>query len=107
MTQEQIEQLLAANEGRIAEENIDQIRDRLANADEGTAEAAFVKLKSPTTAFILSIFTPFDRLYLGDIGMGLLKWFTCGGCWIWWIIDIFSAKKRARKVNAQTVLTMI
>jgi hypothetical protein len=108
MTQEQIEQLLATNEGKIAEECIDQIRERLADADEGTAQAAFRDLKSPGTATLLAILGPWDRLiYLKEVGMGILKWITCGGCWIWWIIDMFTAGKRARKFNADMILSKL
>lgn len=106
MTKEQIEQLLSANEGKFAEDKLDQIRERLANVDEGVAEAAFSKLKKPGTAFLLA-FTPFDRFYLGQVGLGILKWFTCGGCLIWTIVDLFSAKDRARQFNLEKVLTSI
>ena len=40
-----------------------------------------------------------DRFMLGDIGMGVLKLFTFGGCGILWIIDIFSAKSRTSDFN--------
>jgi len=27
------------------------------------------------------------RCYLDDVGMGVLQGLTCGGCWIWTLID--------------------
>lgn len=48
--------------------------------------------KSSTTALILSICLGYlgaDRLYLGHVGLGLLKMVTCGGAGIWWLIDLF------------------
>ena len=35
-----------------------------------------------------------DRFWLGDIGLGVLKYITAGGCLIWWLVDIFTASSR-------------
>ena len=40
-----------------------------------------------------------DRFMRGQILYGVLKLITVGGCGIWWLIDIFSAQRRAYEYN--------
>jgi TM2 domain-containing membrane protein YozV len=40
---------------------------------------------------IISIFLGYfsvDRFMMGQVGIGILKLLTCGGCGIWWLIDV-------------------
>jgi TM2 domain-containing membrane protein YozV len=54
--------------------------------------------KDRGTATILAIFM-YDRIWLGDIGLGIAKIITAGLCGVWWLIDIFTAGSRADDYN--------
>jgi len=40
-----------------------------------------------------------DRIWLGDVGLGIVKLITFGGCGIWWFIDLFTAGSRCDEYN--------
>ncbi len=72
-----------------------------------------MEFKNPTLAFILSLFLGefgVDRFYIGDIGLGVGKLLTGGGCGIWWLVDLFfimSATKQKNYTNLYQIITMM
>jgi len=54
--------------------------------------------KDRGTATILALFM-YDRIWLGDIGLGIVKLITLGLCGIWGLIDIFTAGSRCDDYN--------
>ncbi len=67
-------------------------------------------LRNPTMvsviAFVVGSFGV-DRFYLGDFKKGILKFLTAGGMLIWWLVDVFSAKKRCRTYNCEKLINAI
>lgn len=63
-------------------------------------EPATVSDKQQSVAFLLSYFLGafgVDRFYRGQVGLGLLKLFTFGGCGLWSIVDVVITGVGARK----------
>ena len=42
-----------------------------------------------------------DRFYIGDVGLGIGKLLTGGGCGIWWLIDIFLITDATKQKNLE------
>ena len=65
--------------------------------------------KDRGTTVILALLL-YDRIWLGDVGMGILKILTLGGCGLWGLIDLFTAGSRADDYNrrkAQEIVAAI
>lgn len=62
--------------------------------------------KDRGTATILALFL-YDRIWLGDIGLGIVKLITLGLCGIWGLIDIFTAGSRCDEYNRRKALEII
>lgn len=103
MEQKKIEMYLAQNADKFPHEKFMMIQEALAQLDDSkTMIVQTMELKDPTTLLILSILLGsigVDRFMLGEVGMGILKLLTCGGFYIWWIIDMVNSKKMAQEYN--------
>ena len=91
-----------------SDEELEQVL--MAAPDEFEGIMRSIPFRKPSTLQIISIIPGslgVDRFYLGDIKMGILKYFTFGGFGIWWIKDILSAKERCRTYNCKKLIEAI
>ena len=89
------------------QEHLANLRASLnAASDDKLRDLELVELKNPTTGLILSILIGgwgVDRFYAGDIGLGVGKLLTGGGCGIWWFVDLFMISNRIRAINFEKI----
>ena len=98
-----VDQWLSTNNKFFPAEQIPQIRENLMRMPEEKLGVLYaLSFKDPTTMLLISIFVGefgVDRFMLGDIGLGVLKLLTLGGCLIWWAVDIALVQKKTRELN--------
>ncbi|MBR1871953.1 MAG: TM2 domain-containing protein [Bacteroidales bacterium] len=79
---------------------IPEIQKRLGELDDSKAPMLMgLGLQNPTLILLLAILFGWERFFLDDIALGIVKVITCYGCGIWWLVDIFTAKKRTYEYN--------
>lgn len=87
--------------------SITTIKSQLVNMSEEEANIKFAMMKDTTAAIIISVLVGYygiDRMYIGDITLGILKLLTCGGMGIWWIIDLFLIIDATKQKNLKIFL---
>jgi hypothetical protein len=52
------------------------------------------------------VLLPFDRFYLGDWLMGILKLLTVNGFLLWWLVDIVTAYRRTMERNERIAMEL-
>lgn len=86
---------------------IGMITQGLSNEQKALFQSQYAgEKKDPGVTVILAVFL-FDRFWLGDIGLGVLKYLTFGGCGLWWLIDLFTASGRCHQFNRQKATEII
>lgn len=112
MKEENIRQILGIVAGKLPEEKVMILKNKLATVpDERADEIICAPLYNPTHVLLFSIFLGgfgIDRFMIGDIGLGvgklLLGWITCG---LWPLIDIFISYQKAKEKNFNKIMTLL
>lgn len=103
MTEEQVKIYLISNKNNFRYFDKLFLKKKLLEIDDTTSKVILsTELKSPLTSFIISFFLGaygVDRIYIGQIGMGILKLFTFGGFTVWYFIDLFRIYRITQKIN--------
>lgn len=93
------------------EENMMMLKKKFDTMDDDKTSMMYsLGLKDPMMALILSIVAGglgVDRFYVGDIGLGVAKLLTCGGCGIWTLIDYFLIMKVAKEKNLEKFIAFM
>lgn len=106
MDSEKVNHILMMLSSKIPAGSIPSVRTRLENTDISESEilALQSQMKDPLLSILLSIFIGslgVDRFYIGDVGLGIGKLLTAGGCGIWWLIDIFLIVDATKQKNLE------
>ena len=84
-------------------EKLALVKDQLEKLDDSKFIVLLsVAYKDPTTVFIASLFAGFfgiDRFMLGQTGLGIAKLLTCGGFYVWLIMDWFTIISQTKDYN--------
>lgn len=107
MEQNKIDMFVMQNSKCFTAYQLQTIKDALAKLDDSKfMHISSLQLKDPTTMLVISILIGslgIDRMMLGEAGLGVLKLLTCGGCYVWWIIDMINIQDKARQYNFDLV----
>lgn len=101
MSQDNVNAFLSTKIKYLPAEAVPMLRQKLERlSQEQLTTLQAVELKDPTTVFLLALFLcGVDRMFIGQVGLGILKMLTGGGCGIWWLIDLFLIGKATRQAN--------
>ena len=106
-----VDQWITINAKYFPTEQVQYIRQRLEALPEQQLSMLYsISFQDPTMLLIISLLggtLGIDRFLLGQIGLGVGKLLTCGGCGIWSIVDLFLIMDATRQSNAQKLFAVI
>ena len=104
-----VQNYLMANAKNLPEVSIEEIRAKLSSLSQDEFNRVqVIPLKDTLVIFLLSLFLGYygvDRFMLGQVGLGILKLLTGGGCGIWWLIDLFLIMEETKKTNYEKIMS--
>ena len=108
---QKVENYLQLNANALPADKIDILKESLSQlTEEEFKHIRFIDLKKTSVTVILAVLFGLwgvDRFYLGDIALGIAKWITAGGYFIWWILDVLSASKRTKEYNCKLLMEQV
>jgi TM2 domain-containing membrane protein YozV len=111
MDAKKVDLFLITNASKFPPEKIHYLKKIMLEMDESKFDAIqFYTFKDPLLYLVISLFfgtLGIDRLMLGDIGLGVGKLLTLGGCGIWAIIDWFLIMDAAKEKNFNEMMRIV
>lgn len=108
MEQSKVDLFIATNANKFKGEVLPIIKQHLEKTpDDKYIMIQSLGMKDPTTILLIAIFLGWERLFLDDIGLGILKILTCQGLGIWWLVDIFTASDRTKDYNFRKFMSLM
>ena len=111
MEQQKVDMFMMMNNKYFPEAQIPFIRQHLLSVDESKEGILHtIQFKDPIISLVLSLLVGglgIDRFYIGDIGLGVGKLITGGGCGIWALIDLFLIMGATKEKNYQKFMQNI
>jgi len=110
MEAEKINLFIATKGDYFPAETIPMIKERMTYlpSDQEMAIMA-ADYTNPILSIVLSVVLGgygIDRFLIGDIGIGIGKLLTGGGCGVWWLIDIFLIMDATKRKNFEKFITI-
>jgi len=102
-----IDMFMASASGKLPSDKIYAVRSHLETLDDsrfGLLQS--LPFKDPTMLLVISILVGslgVDRMFIGQIGLGIVKLITCGGLGIWFIIDLFLIMGATKEYNLELI----
>jgi len=104
MEKSKVDMFLSINSGNFKPTDLMMIKEKLEKLeDDKFYLIQGLQFQKPDTIFLIAILLGWERFWLNDVALGIIKVITCYGCMVWWLVDIFSAKERTYKYNLQQI----